>query len=97
MNLDRFSLDENWLKCLDAETVQSRRAIQQHRMLANHFFQNVPNDGLLSLNHLARLFDRRRVCLLFELVVDERLEEFERHLFWQTALMQFQLRTDNDH
>src|SRR5262249_49489964 len=31
-----------------------------------------------------------------ELVVDERLEELERHLLRQTALMQFQLGSDND-
>src|SRR6266850_7191512 len=66
-------------------------------MLANHFLENVPNHRLLALNHLARLFDSRRMALLLELVINERLEELERHLLRQAALVQLQLRTDNDH
>ena len=66
-------------------------------MLANHFFENVPNDRLLPLDHFARLLDRGGVLLLLKLVVDEWLEQLERHLLRQTALMQFQLRTDDDH
>ena len=34
---------------------------------------------------------------LFQLVEDERLEQFQRHLLGQPALMQTQLRTDHDH
>ena len=66
-------------------------------MLANHFFENVPNDGLLTLNHFARLLDGGGVLLLLKLVVDERLEQLERHLLRQTALVQFQLRPDDDY
>jgi hypothetical protein len=29
------------------------------------------------------------VTLFYELVVDERLEQLERHLLWQTALVSF--------
>src|SRR5882724_6973495 len=66
-------------------------------MFANHFLENVPNNGLLAFNHFARLLDGGRVTLLFELVVDEGLEEFERHLLRQATLVQLQLRTNNDH
>src|SRR5690349_469469 len=63
----------------------------------NDFFENVPNHRLLPFNHLARLLDGRSMALLLELVVDKWLEELERHLLRQTALVQLQLRTDNNH
>src|ERR1044072_446431 len=97
VNLDRLAFDEHRFESLDAKTVQRRSAIQKHRVLANHLFENVPNDRLLPFNHLARLFDRGGVTLLLELVVDEWLEQLERHLLRQTALVQFQFRTDDDH
>src|SRR4051812_15986262 len=66
-------------------------------MFANDFFQDVPNDGLLPLNHFPSLLDRGRMPLLLELVVNKRLEQLERHLLWQSALVQFQLRTNDDY
>src|SRR5262249_23392552 len=97
MNLDRFAFDQHRLEGLDAQAVQRGRPIQQHRMLANNLFENVPADGFLPFDHLARLLDRCGVLLLLELVVNERLEQLERHLFRQSALMQFQFRTDHDY
>ena len=48
------------------------------------------------LDHLLRLLDRGDEPALFELVVDERLEQLERHLLRQPALVQLQLRPDDD-
>ena len=76
--------------------MQRRRAVQQHRVLADHLFEDVPHLGTLLLDHLLRLLDGRDQLSLFELVVDERLEELERHLLRQAALMQLQLRSDDD-
>src|SRR6185369_722174 len=97
VNLDRLAFDEDRLKRLNAETVQRRSAIQKHRMLANHFFKNVPNYRLLPFDHLARLLDGGGVRLFFELVVDEWLEQLERHLLRQTALVQFQFGAYDDY
>ena len=36
------------------------------------------------------------MAALFEAVIDERLEELERHLLGKTALVQLQFRTDHD-
>ena len=33
---------------------------------------------------------------MFEAIEDERFEQFERHLFWQTTLMQLELRPHHD-
>src|SRR5690242_12560474 len=65
-------------------------------MLANHVFENVPNHGLLLLHHFLRLLDGGAMALSFELVVDERFEQLERHFLRQTALIELQLRTDHD-
>ena len=50
----------------------------------------------LQLDHLLGGLDRADEALLLETVVDERLEELERHLLRQTALVELQLGTDDD-
>ena len=97
MELDRLAFDQYRLERLDAQTMQRGRPVQHHRVLANHLFQDVPDDRLLILDHLLRRLDRRGEPHGFELVEDERLEELERHQLGQAALMELQLRTDHDH
>ena len=43
MQLDRLAFDQHRLERLDAQAVQRRRAVQQHRMLADHLFEDVPH------------------------------------------------------
>src|SRR5579884_316393 len=96
MNLDRFAFDEHRLECLDAEAVERRSAVEKNGMLANHFFERVPNFVRLQLDHFFGRFDRADEALRFETVVDERLEQLEGHLLRQSALMQTQLGADDD-
>src|SRR6202040_1520485 len=96
MDPNGFAFDEDRLERLNTETVQCRSAVQQHGMFANDVFENVPHDWILLLDHFLGLLDRGAVTLRFELVIDERLEQLERHFFRQTALIQFQFRTDHD-
>src|SRR4051812_20363954 len=77
--------------------MERRGAVQEHRVLADHLVQDVPNLGTLFFHHLLRRFDGVDVAALFQLVVDERLEQLERHLLRQTALVQLECRTDDDH
>src|SRR5450830_950923 len=97
MQLDRLALDQYRLERLDAETMQRRRAVEQYWMLADHLVENIPNLGLLLLDQLLRLFHRGGQALGVEPRVDKRLEQFERHLFRQPALVQLELGTDHDH
>ena len=46
MQLDRLAFDQHRLKRLNAQPVQRRGTVEQHRMLANHFFEDVPDLGL---------------------------------------------------
>ena len=59
MQLDRLALDQHRLEGLDAEAVQRRRAVQQHRMLADHLVEDVPDLGTLLLHQLLGLLDGR--------------------------------------
>src|SRR6516164_11534034 len=76
--------------------MQSRRAIEQHRVTLGHFLQNVPHLRSLALNHLLRAAHRMHVTEVFEPTDDERLEKHQRHLLWQTTLIQFQFRADDN-
>src|SRR5713226_7776747 len=96
MDANGLAFDEHWFECLNAEAVQRGSAVQQHGMFANDVFENVPNHRLLLLDHLLGLFDGGAVTLRFELVIDEGLEELERHFLRQTALVELELRADDD-
>src|SRR3546814_11332963 len=96
MQLDRLAFDQGRLERLDAQTMQGRRAIQQHRMLADHLFEDVPDLRPLLLDHLLRHLDGGGEAAQLKLGIDERLEQLERHLLRQAALVQLEFRTDDD-
>src|SRR5205807_9451915 len=96
MDADGFAFHKDRLKRLNAQAMQSGSAVQQHGMLANNIFENVPDHGLLLLDHFLGLLDGGAVALRFELVIDEGLEELERHFLGQTALIKLQLRADDN-
>src|SRR5216684_4941168 len=96
MDANGLTFNEHRLERLNAEAVQRGSAVQQHGMFANDVFENVPNHRLLLLDHLLGLFDGGAVTLRFELVIDEGLEELERHFLRQTALVELEFRADDD-
>ena len=96
VNLDRLAFDEHGLEGLDAEAVQRGSAIQQDRMVLDDLFQNVPNHRILLLDEFLGLLDGGAVAALFEAVIDEGLEQLERHLLGKTALIELQFGTDHD-
>ncbi len=93
---DRLAFDEHRLERLDAQPVKRGRAVQEDGMLADDLLEDVPDLSALLLDHLLGLLDGRDEAALFELVVDERLEQLERHLLRQPALVQLQLGTHDD-
>src|SRR6185437_7786972 len=97
MQLDRLAFDQLRLERLDAETMQGRRTVQQHRMLADHLFDDVPHLRFFALDQLLRRLDGGGFATRLQLGEDERLEQLQRHLLGQTALVQTQGRTDHDH
>src|SRR5262249_46848954 len=67
VNSNGLAFYENRFERLDAEAVQRGSAVQKDRMLANHVFENVPDDGFLLLNHFLGLLDRRAMAEGLEL------------------------------
>src|ERR1700722_2800935 len=65
-------------------------------MILNDFFQNVPNHGILLLDQFLGLFDGGAMAALFEAMIDERLEQLERHFLGQPALVELELRSNDD-
>ncbi len=96
MQLNRLAFDQHRLESLNPQPMQRWRAIEQNRMLADHFFQNVPDDRLMAVDHLLCCLDRCGEAHQLQLVEDEWLEQFERHQLRQPALMQLQLRPDHN-
>ncbi len=56
----------------------------------------IPDLGALLLHELAGLFYRRRKPFMLQPVEQEGLEQFESHLLGKTALMDSQLRANDD-
>src|SRR3546814_8740479 len=65
-------------------------------MLADHLIQDVPDFLAFLLDPLLRLLQGHRQTLGVEARVDEGLEQFERHLLGQTALVQLEFGTGHD-
>ena len=97
VKLDRLALDQRRLEGLDAEAVQGRRAVEQHGMLADDLLQDVPDFRPLLLHQALGRLDGRRLAVHLQLGIDERLEQFERHLLGQPALVELELRPHHDH
>ncbi len=97
VQLDSFTFDQYRFKCLDTQTVQSRCTVQQYRVFADNFVQDIPNDSFFALNHFLRSFNGGSKTTQFQLAVDERFEQLQRHFLRQTALMQTQVWTYGDY
>ena len=96
VDLDRRALDEDRHERLDAEAVERRGAVQQDRVVLDDLLEDVPDLGPDALDDALRALDVVGEALLDELAHDERLEQLERHLLGQAALVELELRPDDD-
>ena len=96
VDLDGLALDQLRLEGLDAQAVQRRRAVEQHRVLADDLFEHVPHDRARALDHPLGGLDVLRVAQVDQPLHHERLEQLERHALGQAALVQLELRADDD-
>ena len=65
-------------------------------MFPNDLIKNVPDFRALLLHQALRALNRRCGSTRLQLMEDKRLEQFQRHFLGQPALMQAQLRPDDD-
>ena len=97
MQLNGFAFNQNRLKRLNTQTVQGGRTVQQNGVFTNHFFQDVPYFGHFLLYQFFGRLNRSRQFALFQFVENKGFEQFQRHFFRQTALVQAQVRTHGNH
>ena len=96
VDLDGLALDQLRLERLDAQAVQGRCAVQQHRVLGDDLFEHVPDHRTLALDHPLGALDVLRQVQVVEPLHHERLEQLQRHRLGQAALVQLELRADHD-
>ncbi|CQA09590.1 Uncharacterised protein [Mycobacteroides abscessus] len=84
------------LEGLDTQAVQGWCTVQQHRVLGDDLFEDVPHLGTLTLHHPLGALDVLRVVQVDQTLHHERLEQLESHQLGQTTLVQLELRTDHD-
>ena len=97
VNLNRLALDQQRLKSLNAQTMQGRRAIQEHRALADDFLEHFPDFRSFTLDNALGALDIAGVVVGNQPADDEGAIQLQRHRFGQAALMQLELGTDDDH
>ena len=83
VQLDRFAFHQHRLERLNAQAVQRGSAVQKNGMVLDDLFENVPNHRILLLDQFLGLLDGGAMAALFQAMIDERLEQFERHLLRQ--------------
>jgi hypothetical protein len=96
MQLDGFALDEHGFECLDTEAVQRRCTVEEHRVLLHDLPQHVPHLAPSALDHALGRLDVLGIAEVDEALHHERLEQFEGHDLRKAALVETQLRTDDD-
>ena len=97
MQLNRLTFNQNWLKRLNTKSVQGWRAVQENRVLTNHFSQDIPDLCCLALHHFLRSLDSSRESATLQLAENKWLEQLQRHFLGKTTLMQFQGRSNHDY
>ena len=96
VQLNRLALHQHRLEGLDAQPVECRCPIQQHRVLGDDLFEHIPHLRALTLHHPLGALDVLRMVEIDQSLHHERLEQLECHQLGQTALVQLELRADHD-
>ncbi len=96
MQFDRFALDEDRFKSLNTESVQGRRAVEEHGMFFDHFVKHRKDFWRFRFDEHLGLLDVVNNILFYKLLHNERLEELEGHLSGQPTLPHLELRSDDD-
>ncbi len=96
MKLDGLAFHQDRFKCLNTETVQCGSAVEHNGMLADDVLQNIPDLRLKTLHHLLRVFDIVADTPGDQFLHNEGLEQLNRHLLGQSALIDLQFGAYND-
>ena len=96
VQLERAALDEHGLERLNAQTVERRCAVEHDRVVFDDDFECVPDLGALLVDHFLGGLDVVGNAILDELFHDERAEELDGHFLRHAALIELQVRANDD-
>ena len=96
VDLDGLALDQHRLEGLDAEAVERGRPVQEHRVLLDDLFQDVPHVGATALDHALGRLDVLGQLGVDQPLHDEGLEQLEGHELGQAALVQAERGAGDD-
>ena len=97
VELDGTAIHQFGFEGLNAETVQRWSTVQHDRVTIDHLLQNLHHLIIGTLDEFLCRLDVVNDVLTDQAVNHERLEQLDRHLLGQAALMHLQLRTNHDH
>ena len=97
MQLKGTAFYQHRFKCLDTQTVQCGRTVQQNRMVMNDIFQSIPYFCGSTVYHLSGALDIGNDLCIDQTLQYEGLEQFQCHFLRQTALIHFQFRANDDY
>ena len=93
---DGVAFNQHRFESLDTHAVQGRSTVQQHGMLVNDFFKDVPNLRIPAFQHALGALDCVGETAFLQFSDDERLVKLEGNLLGKTALPKLQIRTHHD-
>ena len=86
MQTQRAALNEDRLESLNAETVQSRRTVEEDGVFLDNVLKGVPHLGALLVDHLLCGLDVVGNAILDQLLHNEGTEELDGHFLRNAAL-----------
>ena len=78
------------------DNVMISQLVISPRHKPNYFFQDIPNFRTFFFYHSLGSLNCCSMTIEFQFCIYERLKQFQSHLLWQTALLQFQFRTNRN-
>ena len=96
MQLYCTALNQYGLKCLDTQSVECRRTVQEHGVILDDYFQCIPYVVLCTFHALLCGTDIGGLAYVHKSLHYEGLEQLESHFLGQTALIHLQLGAYHD-
>ena len=96
VQLQGAALDQHRLKGLNAEAVQRRRTVEHDGAVLDDVLEGIPDLGLTLVDLLLGALDVVGDTVLDELLHDKRAEQLNGHFLRHAALIELQLRADDN-
>ena len=87
VQLNGLALHQHGLERLNAQAVERRCAVEQHRVLGDDLLEDIPHLGDHRVDQLLGGLDVLDLLALHQTAHDERLEELEGHELRQPTLV----------